>query len=89
MKIQLAYGRAHLEVNLPEQTQIVAAPFTPGLPDPAAALAAAIRQPIGSRPLAELVKAGDTVVIVHSDITRPAPNRHVEPFKMRDSSFSN
>ncbi len=79
MKTKLAYGRSHLEVNLPEQTQIVAAPFTPGLPDAPAALTAAIRRPIGTPPLAELVKAGDTVVIVHSDITRPAPNHLMIP----------
>ena len=79
MNIQLAYGRTGLTVNLPEQTQIVAAPFTNGVPDPVAALTTAVRQPINAKPLAELVNPGDTVVIVHSDITRPAPNHLMIP----------
>jgi len=79
MDIQLAYGRSTLTAKLPDQTQVVAAPFTAGLADPSAALTKALRQPIGCRPLAELVKAGDTAVIVHSDITRPAPNHLMIP----------
>lgn len=79
MEIQLAYGRSGLVVNLPAQTEIVNAPFTAAIPDPAAALTAALRAPINSRPLAELVKPGDTVTIVHSDITRPAPNHLMIP----------
>jgi nickel-dependent lactate racemase len=79
MKVKLAYGRSGLTVNLPEQTQVVAAPFTEGVFDPMAALMNAIRQPIDSRPLAELVNPGDRVTIVHSDITRPAPNHLMIP----------
>lgn len=79
MDIKLAYGRTGLTVNLPDNTEVVAAPSLPGVANPAIALLAAIRQPIGSPPLADLVKAGDTVVIVHSDITRPTPNDLIMP----------
>jgi lactate racemase len=53
--------------------------FMPGLPDEAAAIREALRQPIASAPLAELVKPGDTVVIAHSDITRATPNARLLP----------
>lgn len=79
MKIHLAYGRKGLNVDLPEQTDVITARFVPGLPDEAAALRQALRQPIHSPPLAELVKPGDTVVICHSDITRATPNDRILP----------
>ena len=48
MKVQLAYGRSGLNINLPEQSQVVVAPFTEGIYDPMTALTNAIRQPINS-----------------------------------------
>ena len=42
---------------------------------PREALRAALRDPIDARPLGEIAASGDQVVIVISDITRPAPNR--------------
>jgi nickel-dependent lactate racemase len=79
MDVKLAYGRTGLTVNLPDNTEIVAAPSLPGVADPAIAMLEAIRRPIGTPPLADLVKASDTVVIVHSDITRPTPNDLIMP----------
>ena len=73
MNVNLAYGRTGLTVNLPDSTDIVAAPSLPGAANPAMALLGAIHNPIGTPPLADLVKAGDKVVIVHSDMTRPRP----------------
>ncbi len=40
----------------------------------------ALRTPIGTVPLRELVKAGEKVAVVTSDITRPMPTREVMPF---------
>ncbi len=79
MNVHLAYGRNGLAVNLPEQTDVVTSRFTPGLPDEAAALRAALRNPIASPPLAAKVKPGDKVVICHSDITRATPNERIMP----------
>jgi lactate racemase len=79
MNVNLAYGRTGLTVNLPDNTDIVAASSLPGAANPAMALLGAIRNPIGTPPLAELVKAGDKVVIVHSDMTRPTPNHLIMP----------
>lgn len=79
MQIKLAYGRDGLPVNLPDNTAVVAAPGLPGLPDEAAALQQALRRPIESGPLADKIKPGDRVVIVHSDITRATPNDRILP----------
>ena len=79
MKVNLAYGRTGLTVNLPETTEVVISPFIPGLPDPDLALRQGMRDPIGLPPLAERVKAGDQIVIIHSDITRPTPNHIIIP----------
>ena len=46
MQIKLAYGRDGLTVNLPDRTQVLRARFVPGVGDEAAAIRAALRQPI-------------------------------------------
>lgn len=82
--VHLAYGRAGLTLDLPEPIDVVAAPFVPGLPDEAGALRAALCQPIGSPPLAALVKPGDRVVVTHSDITRATPNDRILPIVLAE-----
>lgn len=82
--VHLAYGREGLTLDLPEPIDVVAAPFVPGLPDEPAALRAALRQPIGSPPLAALVKPGDRVAITHSDITRATPNDRILPIVLAE-----
>jgi len=79
MKIELAYGRNGLPVELPDTTEVITSRFTPGLPDEAEAIRNALRNPIGSAALASKVKAGDKVVISHSDITRATPNERILP----------
>jgi len=79
MQIKLAYGRNSLTVNLPDSAQVVTSHCVPGLPDEAAAIRDALRQPISSTALATKVKPGDKVVIAHTDITRPTPNDRILP----------
>ncbi len=79
MHIHLAYGRHGLEVDFPPGVRVVESRPAPGLPDEAAAIRRALRQPIGSPPLRQLVRWGDRVVVVHSDLTRPMPNDRVLP----------
>ena len=79
MQVELAYGRDGLTVNLPDSAQVVTSRFVPGLPDEAAAIRDALRQPIGSLALATKVTPGDKVVIAHSDITRATPNDRILP----------
>ncbi len=79
MQINLAYGQTGLTVNLPEMTDVIEAAPVPGLADEAAAIREALRRPIESEPLATRIKPGDSVVIVHSDITRATPNDRILP----------
>ncbi|HCB49085.1 MAG TPA: hypothetical protein DEP47_06070, partial [Chloroflexi bacterium] len=79
MRVDLNYGREGLTVNLPDSADIITPDYLPGLPNEAAALIQAIRLPIESPPLGQLVKPGDTVVIVHTDITRATPNDRIMP----------
>lgn len=74
MRVKLAYGRQGLDVDLPENAEVILPRPTPGVGDEATALRKALRHPIASPPLASLVKAGDRVVVVHTDITRATPN---------------
>ena len=74
MSVGLAYGRGRLEVPLLGPDPLVVRPQdAPALDDPAAALLAAVRAPLGSPPLRELVRDGDRVVISVCDGTRAQP----------------
>jgi nickel-dependent lactate racemase len=79
MKLTLAYGRNGLSVDLPDTTEVLNPRFVPGLSDESSAVAAALRLPINSPPLAALVKPGHRVVVVHTDITRATPNDRMLP----------
>ena len=80
MKVRLAYGKEGLWVELPDDHVTVMEPrFMPGLPDETEAIRNALRKPIGTPPLRDLVKPDDTVAIVFSDITRPQPRERMLP----------
>jgi nickel-dependent lactate racemase len=79
MKVHLAYGKHGLELELSPGIELVAPRYLPGVPDEPAALRQALRSPINSPPLHRLVRPGQKVVIVHSDLTRPMPNDRVLP----------
>jgi lactate racemase len=79
MRVKLAYGHDGLLVDLPDSAHVVKPRFAPVVPDEAAALRDALRQPINSKPLRDKVKPGNRVVIVHSDITRATPNERILP----------
>ncbi len=80
MRVRLAYGRDGLEVELPdERTTVIEPTFVPGLPDAEGAILTALRNPIGTRPLRQLVNEGQTVAISVCDITRPMPSETLLP----------
>jgi len=80
LNINLAYGRSGLTITLPErQIDVLEPQFVNGLADELGAIQEALRSPIGTAPLIELVKPSDTVVIVHTDITRATPNDRILP----------
>jgi len=76
MKTRLAYGRTGLTIELNDDwdVQIIEPKYLPGIDSPGAALRAALRKPVGSPPLADLVTPADKVGIIVNDITRPTPN---------------
>jgi nickel-dependent lactate racemase len=86
MRIQLAYGRSQLEIELPKQTLAAGArvdvlekqPVAP-IADPEATLRAALAAPRGTPPLHELARGRRDAVIVVSDVTRPVPNAVLLP----------
>lgn len=61
-------------IELPEdRVDVVGPPTSAPLKHPVAALRAALQNPIGSRPLRDLVMPGQRVVVAVCDVTRPQP----------------
>jgi len=81
MRLKLAYGRDGLWIDLPSgaSATVIESQFTPGLPDERGAITAALRSPIDSLPLRDLVTPADCVAVVFSDLTRPMPNDRALP----------
>jgi nickel-dependent lactate racemase len=77
--VRLAYGRTGLEVELPAGADVLEPRRLNGLADEAGAIRRALRDPIGSSPLRDLVGRGATVGISVCDVTRPFPARRVLP----------
>jgi len=77
--VNLAYGRTGLTISVPDTADILSSQYIPGLPDEAEAIRRALRHPVASAPLNEVVQPGESVVIVHSDLTRATPNHRILP----------
>ena len=69
---RLKYGKGEQSITLDENKVLQIIDAEPGakITDLKQAVLDAIRNPVGSAPLREVVKAGDKVVILVSDITR-------------------
>jgi len=81
MKVNLAYGRGHLTVELPDdRTTVIEPSHIPGLADERGAVFAALEKPIGTLPLREWIKPGNQVCILFTDITRATPNERLIPW---------
>jgi lactate racemase len=87
VRTQLQYGRGGLAVEIPSSdVTVLRAKHEEGLPDEAAAFREAVRRPIGSAPLKELVGATDRVAVVIPDITRPLPSDRLLPWLFEELS---
>jgi len=85
MKVRLAYGKEGLWIELPDDNVTVVEPrFVPGLSDETGAIRSALREPIGTPPLRDLVRRDDIVAIVFSDITRPQPRKQMLPVLLEE-----
>ena len=81
MRIELAFGKTGLPVDLPDQFRyrVLEARAARPLPDAPSALEAALERPIAAPPLVELARGKRSAAISVCDITRPAPNRLTLP----------
>lgn len=87
MKINLQYGVGGLAIDLPYPNVTVVTPkFLEGLPDEAASFRTAVRNPIESRPLKDLIRPTDRVAVVIPDITRPLPTDRLLPWMFSELS---
>lgn len=80
------YGKTHKEFELPEE-QILAEikiKKIPAVTDVKTAVLEAIRNPINSKPLREIVKAGQTVAFIANDPTRVARTYAFLPILVED-----
>jgi nickel-dependent lactate racemase len=81
MRVSLAYGRTHLDVELPDglRVDVLEKHPLPALADPDRALREGLEHPTQSPPLRELARDRRDAVIVVSDHTRPVPNASMLP----------
>ncbi len=86
MNIRLDYGKTGLTVTLPDDADItvVEPRYVEGIADQVEAVRAAVRAPICSPPLRDVVKPGDTVGIIFYDITRPTPDHIMIPVLLEE-----
>jgi nickel-dependent lactate racemase len=82
--VQLAYGKTGIAMAVPDTAHVIEPRHLEGLADEHGAVLAALRNPIGSAPLKDLVQATDRVSIVISDITRPTPNHKLVPWLLEE-----
>jgi lactate racemase len=84
--VDLAYGQGQLSVDVPDSNLLGI--YNP-LPASAAAdqkslVAAAMAKPIGKPRLRELVRRGQRIAILTSDLTRPCPSQDLLPFVLEE-----
>jgi len=79
-KVRLPYGDTFLEIDLPERnTTVLAAKNVLGLYDARGAILDALRAPIESTALRDLVHHQDKVVVITTDNTRACPDDRILP----------
>ncbi|HXJ59746.1 MAG TPA: nickel-dependent lactate racemase [Verrucomicrobiae bacterium] len=87
MNVSLAYGQGTLTIDLPkERTTVIAPSHTAGLPDERAGVLQALENPIGAKPLKDLIGPGQRVCISFTDLTRATPNDRIIPWLLQHLS---
>lgn len=85
----LKYGREELTIPAEfEGASVVVPPEPGGITDLTNELRAAFGDPVSGPPLREFVAPGDTVTIVVSDTTRPAPTSDILPVLLEEVSHA-
>jgi len=85
MKYLMNYGRTGLNLELPDHwnVTVIRKKPMPVLADPDAAMAQALKEPVGSKTLIEEAKGRSRVCILMCDVTRPVPNGIILPALVR------
>ncbi len=81
MKLEFGLGSSVQTVELPEKNLlgVLRAKTAPAIASEEEEVRRALREPVGAPRLRELVRPGEKIAIVTSDITRPMPTRKVMP----------
>lgn len=79
--VWLPYDRTEVCARIPTRNFLgtIEPREKPGVPDARAEILRALNEPIGSKPLNEIIKSGNKVAIVVDDVTRPAPSHTIVP----------
>ena len=81
MRVSLKYGLREIGIEIPEEKLVGV--FTPkeidGVQNAQAEIERALKNPIGSERLRDIVKLKDKIAIVIDDITRPLPSQEILP----------
>ena len=83
-RVQLAYGRSGMWVDVADSADVIEPRYVPGLQDEPAAIRQALRAPTSGPPLAGRVPRGAPVAISVCDVTRPFPSRRVLPILLEE-----
>jgi lactate racemase len=79
VKVDLAYSRHGLTVEVPDDAAVITPVRTAASPDVPAELRRVLREPVAGPPLRERVRRGQTVAISACDITRAQPRHLMVP----------
>jgi len=79
--VWLPYGKHEVCARVATRSYLgmIDAKEKPGVTDPTAEIARALKEPIGSKSLSEIVKPEDKIAIVVDDFTRPTPSNLMVP----------
>ena len=81
MKVTLPYGHEKVSFEIPDKNFIgmMDPEFTPALDNLREAIENAIDNPIGTKPLSEIVKPGKKIAVIIDDDSRPTPQSVILP----------
>lgn len=81
MKLEFGLGTSTQVVEVPEKNLIgvLRAKPAPAIASEEEEVRRALREPVGAPPLRQVVRLGEKIAVITSDITRPMPTRKVMP----------
>jgi nickel-dependent lactate racemase len=79
VETSLLFGEKRIGLALPDSVILLEMKKLEALPDPDAAVQAALDRPVESLPLRDIAKGRKSACVVISDITRPVPNQVILP----------